>query len=72
MSKIKSNPCPICGDKHRILCRTVAPRRWNKYWMECRYCHYCAEPAATKWGARRKWNRAKNWRIVKRGVDFDS
>lgn len=56
-------PCPICGDKHRRLCRTVLPRRWKKYWIECWYCHFCTSPAATKWGARRKWNKSKNWRL---------
>lgn len=60
MKKVK--PCPKCGDKHLYV---VISSDWKEYHIECRYCHFAGKPARTKWGAIRKWNRAKNWRIVK-------
>lgn len=56
-------PCPACGDKH--LYTVYSYQGWRKKHIECRYCHFCGKPAFTKWGAIRKWNRAKNWRIIK-------
>lgn len=60
MKKPKS--CPRCGDKHIYTVYWI--HSWRKH-IECRYCHFAGEPAFTKWGAIRKWNRAKNWRIIK-------
>jgi len=59
----KLKPCPACGDKHLYTVYSYQRRR-NKH-IECRYCHFSGKPAFTKWGAIRKWNRAKNWRVVK-------
>ena len=57
-------PCPVCGDTHLYVVRSHhAGRRKH---IECRYCHFCGKTALTKWGAIRKWNRAKNGRVVKR------
>lgn len=66
-AKKKVKPCPACGDKHIYLVHSWPGRVFgyrNKY-LECRYCHFSGKIAFTKWGAIRKWNRAKNWKVVK-------
>lgn len=56
------NPCPACGDNHLFMVTAITG--WRKYHVEC-ICHFCGSIAFTKWGAIRKWNRAKNWRSIK-------
>lgn len=62
----KIQPCPACGDKHLYTVYSWRGSRTGFRWkyIECRYCRYAGKPALTKWGAFRKWNRAKNWRFV--------
>lgn len=61
MKKVK--PCPACGGKRLFM--VTAQWRWSKkHHVEC-ICGFGANSAVSKWGALRKWNRAKNWRIIK-------
>ncbi len=50
-------PCPRCGDIKRYYFKD-ATRRWKPYSVSCAYCHFRSAPAFTKFGARRKWNKA--------------
>jgi hypothetical protein len=58
MGRLKS--CPLCGDTHIILTRTVTPRRLKKWGLECRYCHCSYSHYLTIRGAIRAWNKATN------------
>ena len=61
MKKLK--PCPACDGKRLFMVTFQAAWR-KKYCIEC-VCGLGANKAFTKWGALRKWNRAKNRRIIK-------
>lgn len=52
--------CPLCGNAREQLVKTVFPRSWKPYAIECCYCHFFGESAFTIRGAERKWNRATN------------
>ena len=58
--KKKVKPCPVCGDRHIVLTRTVVPKRLKKWGMECRYCFCSYSHYLTKRGAIRAWNKATN------------
>lgn len=51
--------CPVCGDTKRYYFKD-STRRWKPYSVSCAYCRFRSEPAFTKHGARKKWNKATN------------
>lgn len=55
--------CPVCGDTKRFLYKSTT-LHWKPYSVSCAYCHFCTEPAFTKRGARKKWNKATNIHLV--------
>ena len=55
--------CPVCGDSKRFYFKD-STRHWKPYSVSCAYCRFRSEPAFTKRGARKKWNKATNVRIV--------
>ena len=56
--KHKRNACVNCGRINVHLNRSMT-RRFNRYWLECFECHWCAPRANTIRGAIRKWNKYK-------------
>lgn len=57
----KLSPCPLCGEKKRIvITKTVFPKKWKKWGVECLYCHCSRSYYLTKGSAKRGWNRATN------------
>ena len=58
--KKKRQACPNCYSYDIHLNRSIN-RTFNRYWLECFSCHWCASRANTIRGAIRKWNSTK-WR----------
>lgn len=56
MTELK--PCPNCKSP-RLWTVRVHPVRWifTKYYIECRFCHYCGETKVGKRRAIAAWNR---------------
>lgn len=55
--QIKLKPCPDCGCKKIYTCKTVFPKKFKKWYLECKHCHYCGKSAVFRFLAKIKWNR---------------
>lgn len=56
----KRNPCPICGERNNIYRCKSAMHKLKSWFFSCGYCRFHSKKAFTRWGARRKWNKATN------------
>jgi hypothetical protein len=50
-------PCPSCGGNKITMFRTVYPKRFKKWHLECDKCHYCGKRAVFAFTAKTAWNR---------------
>lgn len=55
MRKLKN--CPNCNSPKTWLIR-ILPKRWifTKYYVECRFCHWCGKTRIGKKRAIKAWN----------------
>lgn len=60
---MKVKRCPRCKSPNPWVIRTH-PLRWifTRYYVECRFCHYCGKAKIGKRRAIEEWNRRdKKW-----------
>ena len=50
-------PCPNCGRKKISVFKTVVPKKFKKWHLECDHCHYCGKRAVFRFTAEIKWNK---------------
>ena len=57
----KMKPCPNCGSSPKKISvfKTVAPKKFKKWHLECDKCHYCGKRAVFRFTAEIKWNKEK-------------
>ena len=55
------NPCPLCGSPRPYIIK-IHPTKgiFTKYYVACRFCHYCETTKIGKRRAIRAWNRGEN------------
>ena len=55
---IKPKNCPNCNSPKTWLIR-ILPKRWifTKYYVECRFCHWCGKTRIGKERAIKAWNK---------------